>query len=167
MSALRSCSMLIVTLVCPVCVDGLLPSSQLVMLLCITTCHSKLQLKIGGDCTAFTKADVADMLPPAEETDSIQSWPGLFWLPPVDDEPGERNLLHLDDELAGLLEAADTPIDQARTHIMKPEPVVSVAGEDSLPHSRLLLLGPAAISADLPCAHLAHSYIAKCCCCSV
>ena len=96
-------------------------------------CHGKLQLAISQDCTAFTKADVADMLPPvdeAEQGDVEQSWPGLFWLPPADDEPGERDMLDLDDELAGLLEAADTPADQARTHITKPEPVVSVAGDN-------------------------------------
>ena len=74
------------------------------------------------------------MLPAAEETDSKQSWPGLFWLPPADAEPGERDMLHLHDEMAGLIEAADTPADQARTHITQPEPVVSVAGERLLTH---------------------------------
>ena len=64
------------------------------------------------------------LLPSADEAEqsvSEQSWPGLFWLPPVDDKPSERAMLHLDDELAGLIEAADTPADQDRTHITKPE----------------------------------------------
>ena len=81
------------------------------------------------------------MLPTAEETDSTQSWPGLFWVPPVDDEPGERDMLHLDDELAGLIEAADTPAGQAGAHSTKPEPALSVAGEDSVePNQKFAVL---------------------------
>ena len=72
------------------------------------------------------------MLPSAEEVDSTQSWPGLFWLPPADDEPAERDMLHLDDELAGLVEAADTPGGQDGTHTTKPEPALPVPGEDSV-----------------------------------
>ena len=73
-----------------------------------------------------------------------QSWPGLFWLPPAGDEPAERNMLHLDDELAGLIEAADTPAEQAGAHSTKPEPIISVPGENCrlLHLASLLLLCP-------------------------
>ena len=83
--------------------------------------------QLTGDVTAAITAPAQDveanMLPfasAAEESDSQQSWPGLFWLPPVDDEPGERDMLHLDDELAGLVEAADTPADQHGAHTTVP-----------------------------------------------
>ena len=68
----------------------------------------------------------------AEQAGSYQSWPGLFWLPPADEEFGERAMLHLDDELAGLMEAADMPADQHGTHSTKPEPVSPVPGEGSV-----------------------------------
>ena len=88
----------------------------------------------------------------AEQADSTQSWPGLFWMPPADDEPAERDMLHLDDELAGLMEAADMPADQAGPHSTKPEPVVSVPGEVLLAHSKSgVLLCPSA--KDLPCTY--------------
>ena len=83
----------------------------------------------------------------AEQADVAQSWPGLFWLPPADDEPGRRAMLHLDDELAGLLEAADTPANQAGMHNTKPEPVVSVAGEVLAAHSKSAAVVPSAIAA--------------------
>ena len=73
------------------------------------------------------------MLPPvdeAEQNDLGQSWPGLFWLPPADDEPAERDMLHLDDELAGLVEGADTPAAQHKMHSTKPETAPSMQGED-------------------------------------
>ena len=38
-------------------------------------------------------------------------------------------MLHLDDELAGLLEAADMPADQAGAHSTKPEPASPGTGE--------------------------------------
>ena len=38
-------------------------------------------------------------------------------------------MLHLDDELAGLVEGADMPADQARAHSTKPEPASPVPGE--------------------------------------
>ena len=60
----------------------------------------------------------------AEQSHAEQSWPGLFWLPPADEEAGERDMLHLDDELAGLVES-DMP---AETHTAKPEPASSVPG---------------------------------------
>ena len=76
----------------------------------------------------------------AEDNDVEQSWPGLFWLPPVVNEPRECDMLRLDDELASLIEAADTSADQDRTHSMKPAAAASMLGQDSLTHrsSRLL-----------------------------
>ena len=74
------------------------------------------------------------MLPSADEAeqgDAEQTWRRLLWIPPADDEPGERDMLHLDDELVGLLEAADMPADQDGTHTTKPERVSPVPGEDS------------------------------------
>ena len=88
--------------------------------------------------TAHTKADLPNMLPcadEAEQSDSFQSWPGLFWLPPADDEPAGRDMLCLDDELAGLVEAAEVPADQHGTHVTKREPATSVPGEGSLQQS--------------------------------
>ena len=87
--------------------------------------------------------DAADMQPlalAAEDSDVEQSWPGLFWLPPVVNEPRECDMLRLDDELASLIEAADTSADQDRTHSMKPAAAASMLGQDSLTHrsSRLL-----------------------------
>ena len=73
----------------------------------------------------------------AEESDVEQSWPGLFWLPPAVDEPHERNMLHLDDELAGLIEAADTPADQHVAHSAKPEAASSVPGDGFMVHVNL------------------------------
>ena len=73
----------------------------------------------------------------AEEGDVEQSWPGLFWLPPVDDEPGERDMLHLDDELAGLVEAADMSADQHVAHSAKPEAASSVPGDSFVVHGNL------------------------------
>ena len=66
----------------------------------------------------------------AEQSGPEQSWPGLFWMPPADDEPAERDMLHLDDELAGLIAAADMPADQAGAHSTKPGAASSVPGED-------------------------------------
>ena len=53
-------------------------------------------------------------------------------------------MLHLDDELAGLVEAADMPADQARAHSTKPEPVSPMSGE--LPGVQSM--SPAAVFAD-------------------
>ena len=83
-------------------------------------------------CTAPTEASEAKVLPFADDTeqaDSAQSWPGLFWVPPADDGPAERDMLHLDDELAGLLEAADMPAAQDKMHSTKPESASSAPGE--------------------------------------
>ena len=63
-------------------------------------------------------------------------WRRLLWISPLDDEPAERAMLHLDDELAGLVEAADTPADQHGTHSTKPEPAWSVRGEVSVVRSQ-------------------------------
>ena len=96
-------------------------------------------------CTASTEADEANMLPfadEAEQADAEQSWPGLFWLPPAEKEPSARDMLHLDDELAGLIEAADTPADSHGTRSTKPAPVVSVPGEVLAAHSKSAAVVP-------------------------
>ena len=86
-------------------------------------------------CTAvavLTKAADSRLLPSADESEqsvSEQSWPGLFWMPPANDEPGVRVMLHVDDELAGLIEAADPPADHNGAHSTKSEPASSVPGE--------------------------------------
>ena len=88
-------------------------------------------------CTACTAADAVNMqllAPAAEESDGEQSWPGLFWLPPADDGPNEHDMLHLDDELAGLIEAADMSADQHVALRAKPEAASSVPGEGSVVH---------------------------------
>ena len=41
-------------------------------------------------------------------------------------------MLHLDDELAGLIESADMPADQHAAHSTRPVPAASVPGEGSL-----------------------------------
>ena len=43
-------------------------------------------------------------------------------------EDAKHEMLHLDDELAGLIEAADVPADPAGAHITKPEPASPVPG---------------------------------------
>ena len=65
----------------------------------------------------------------AEQIDVEQLWPGLFWLPPAGDGLDERDMLHLDDELAGLLEAADMPAVQAEAHTTKTEAASSLPGD--------------------------------------
>ena len=80
------------------------------------------------------------MLPSADDpqqADSQQSWPGLFWLPPAGAGPNERDMLRLDDELAGLIEAADMPADQHGTHTTRPEAASSMPGESSLVCSKM------------------------------
>ena len=81
----------------------------------------------------------------------------------------ERVMLCLDDELAGLIEAADMPADQHGTHTTQPDAVSLVPGEIS-PHIISQLL------CTLPFALLWHSLggalrcAALCCvalCCSV
>ena len=44
-------------------------------------------------------------------------------------EEAKQKMLHVDDEIAGLIEAADMPADQAGAHRTKPELVSPVAGE--------------------------------------
>ena len=44
-------------------------------------------------------------------------------------------MLRLDDELAGLVEAADMPVAQAGAHTTKPEPVSPVPGQLAVAHS--------------------------------
>ena len=46
-------------------------------------------------------------------------------------EDTKHGMLHLDDEIAGLIEAADTAADQAGAPSAKPEPAASVPGEGS------------------------------------
>ena len=94
---------------------------------------------------AGTEAGEANTVPfadEAEQSDVKQSWPGLFWLPPADDEPGACDMLHLDDELAGLIEAADPSAAQAETHPIKPGPASAVLGELALAH----MMSAAAVS---------------------
>lgn len=43
-------------------------------------------------------------------------------------EDAEHVMLHLNDEIAGLIEAADIPADQAGAHSTKPEPATLVLG---------------------------------------
>ena len=54
-------------------------------------------------------------------------------------------MLHLDDELAGLVEAADMPADQDGAHSTKPEPASLVPGE--LPGVQSML--PVVLPAEL------------------
>ena len=107
-------------------------------------------------CNAHAKAGKPNALPSAdeaEETDSQQTWPGMFWLPPADDGLAERDMLHLDDELAGLLEAADMPAAQAGPHPTKPEPASPVPGEVWAAFSKSAAVCPSAVLAAAPCAH--------------
>ena len=48
----------------------------------------------------------------------------------------ERGMLRLNDEMAGLIEAADMPADQHGTHSSKPEPASSAPGESQVVHSK-------------------------------
>ena len=68
----------------------------------------------------------------AEQSASEQIWHSLLWISPLNDEPAERDMLHLDDELAGLIEAADMPADSHGTHSTKPEPASQGPGEGSV-----------------------------------
>ena len=89
-------------------------------------------LRISTALAALAEAHVANVLPAAEDDSEhidFQSWPGLFWLPPADDKPSEHDMLRLDDELAGLMEAADMPADQHGAHSTRPEPVSPMPGE--------------------------------------
>lgn len=68
------------------------------------------------------------MLPAADEAEqsiSDETWRRLSWIAPASDGPGERIRLGLEDELAGLIEAADMPAAKADTHSMKPKLVSS------------------------------------------
>lgn len=75
---------------------------------------------------AFIEADTAGAHV-AEQSESKQT--GLGYAGLAAPEDAERDMLHLDDELAGLIEAADVPAGQDRTHTTKPEPVSPVAGQ--------------------------------------
>ena len=117
-------------------------------------------------CGAGIDAEGVDILPIADEgeqTDVEQTWPGLFWLPPADDRPNERKLLHLDDELAGLIEAADTPGDGAGTHSTKPEPIMSVPGGAFATASLLLLCPSFWQMRHTLTGILLHGIVALCC----
>ena len=78
------------------------------------------------------------MLPHADEAEQIDAqhiWQSLLWIPPTNGESAERDMLHLDDEVAGLIAAADMPAGQAARHSMKPEAAPSVPGEGSVTQS--------------------------------
>ena len=75
------------------------------------------------------ESDMLSFVPAAEGSDSNQSWPGLFWLPPAADGRDSRDMLRLDDELAGLIEAADPSADQPESHTAKPESPPTAPGE--------------------------------------
>ena len=121
-------------------------------------------------CHAGAEAHEIDTLSFADEAEQNgegQSWPGLFWMPPADDEPAERDMLRLHDELAGLIAAADMPADQDRTHITKPRATVSAPGELEAAFSR----SAAAVSIRhfgqmrhaLPSGMLCHHAAVLCC----
>ena len=77
-------------------------------------------------------------------------------------EDAKHGMLHLDDEIAGLIEAADTAADQAGAHSVKPEPAASVPGEGSFADTKLATTllafccgcGDCIVSAVLCCAVL-------------
>ena len=71
----------------------------------------------------------------------------------------EHIMLRLDDELAGLIEAADIPADQAGAHSTKPDPASSVAGKCIM----LLLVCHVLCCAVLCCAVLCCAVL----CCAV
>ena len=81
---------------------------------------------------AFIEADTAGAHV-AEQSDSQQT--GLGYAGLAAPEDAERDMLHLDDELAGLIEAADTPAGQAGPQSTKPEIVSLMAGEAAFAHS--------------------------------
>ena len=99
------------------------------------------------------------MLPLVDEAEQIawdQTWRNLLWIPPSRDEPVERAMLRLDDEMAGLIEAADMPADQhAGAHSTKPEPAVSMPGKVLMNwqvQSLVPLLGAPGNLLHVPCA---------------
>ena len=57
-----------------------------------------------------------------------QTWRRLLWISPLGEEPAGRDMLGLDDELAGLMEAADMPADQHMAYTTKPEAATSLPG---------------------------------------
>lgn len=60
-------------------------------------------------------------------------------VPSEDTEPAGHVMLHLNDEIAGLIEAADIPADRAGAHSTKPEPATLVPGTPQLCLVRLQL----------------------------
>ena len=98
-----------------------------------------------------------NMPPLADEAEQIawdQTWRNVLWIPHSNDEPVERAMLHLDDEMAGLIEAADTAAGQDGTHSSKPEPAVSMPGEvlmNWLVQSLVPLLGSPGNWLHVPC----------------
>ena len=104
--------------------------------------------RINAVLAADTEADAAGMppaAPGAEQSDSQQTV--LSYAGSAPPEDAERDMLHLDDELAGLVKAADMPAAQAEAHTTKPKPVSPVAGQLAFAHSMsadaLLLMGHA------------------------
>lgn len=57
-------------------------------------------------------------------------------------ENAESGMLRLDDEVAGLIEAADMPADQAGANAPKPEPVPPMPGEAQFMHSMFAAARP-------------------------
>ena len=86
-------------------------------------------------------------LAPAAE----QNWPGMFWLPPSDEDFSKRDMLRLDDELAGLMEAADMPADQHGANTAKPHTASAARGEGC---HRVQQVGSCIVGAVLCCAVL-------------
>ena len=70
-------------------------------------------------------------------------------------------MLRLDDEMAGLIEAADTPADHAGAHPTKPEPASSVAGNVTLAQSK------SADALDVGCAAAQLAYCSAVLCCAL
>ena len=77
---------------------------------------------------SFLCANVLPSTSNAEQTGPAQSEPSFA-------QVSERDMLRLDDELAGLIEAADTPAVQDGRHSIKPEPASSVPGELAAAHT--------------------------------
>ena len=73
-------------------------------------------------CADASKVSVPEAASMAKQNGSYRSDPSHA-------EVSEGDMLRLDDELAGLIEAADMPAGQAGVHPTKPEPTSSVPGE--------------------------------------
>ena len=100
---------------------------------------------------AVTEADAAGVQPAArvaKQSDSAQTGLRCAGLAPPED--AEHDMLHLDDEIAGLVEAANVSAAQDGMHITKPEPASSVPGEAPVVHS-MFAAAPFAIACAVLC----------------